>query len=359
MPAARKILGAGIGMCPKEALFAGYIQLELDVWIYNIIRSFGTLTALCKQLREFDRVRTLYEKYIEWDPTSSSAWIKFAELESQLEDFSRTRGIFELGISQPSLSMPELLWKAYIDFETEEGEREKARSLYERLVKLSGHVKVWISYALFEGEAIPVPRAEREEEDDEQEEVKMVEGDPERARQVFRRGYEDLRSKGLKSEVFLATSPFTPTQAHIHIPQRVAVLEVWRSFEEKHGTPADVARVQEMFPIVSLKRVYDPETDTHVEDWVMVFKDDERESNPTSFKFLQMAHAWKAKGKKVLPILSGGAGGKADEEGDKQKGQDEDTNATKGKGKGKGKVGDDGDEGSDVASSHGGDDSDG
>lgn len=28
-------------------------------------------------------------------------------------------------------------------------------------------------------------------------------------------------------------------------------------------------------------------------DWEMVFADDERESNPTSFKFLQMAHAWK------------------------------------------------------------------
>ena len=111
-----------------------------------------------------------------------------------------------------------------------------------------------------------------------------------------------------------------------------------------------------MFPIVSLKRVYDPETDTHVEDWVMVFEDDERESNPTSFKFLQMAHAWKAKGKKGLPILSGGAGGKADGEGDKEKGQPEDTNETKGKGKRKAK--DDGDDGSDVASSHGGDDSD-
>lgn len=31
LPAARKILGAGIGMCPKEALFKGYIQLELEV----------------------------------------------------------------------------------------------------------------------------------------------------------------------------------------------------------------------------------------------------------------------------------------------------------------------------------------
>ena len=33
LPAARKILGAAIGMCPKEALFKGYIQLEIDVSI--------------------------------------------------------------------------------------------------------------------------------------------------------------------------------------------------------------------------------------------------------------------------------------------------------------------------------------
>lgn len=31
LPAARKLLGTGIGMCPKEALFKGYIQLEMDV----------------------------------------------------------------------------------------------------------------------------------------------------------------------------------------------------------------------------------------------------------------------------------------------------------------------------------------
>ena len=29
--------------------------------------------------------------------------------------------------------------------------------------------------------------------------------------------------------------------------------------------------------------------------WDMVFPDDERESNPTSFQFLQMAHQWKKK----------------------------------------------------------------
>ncbi|KAG6845690.1 NineTeen Complex (NTC) component [Tephrocybe sp. NHM501043] len=258
LPSARKILGNAIGMCPKEALFKGYIELEIE-------------------LREFDRARTLYEKYLEFDPANSPAWIKFAELESQLQDFDRTRAIFELGISQSPLSMPELLWKAYIDFEIEEGERETARSLYERLVALSGHVKVWIAYALFEAEPIPLARAVREDEDedeDEEAEVKTVPGDPVLARRVFDRGYKDLKSKGLKSE-------------------RVALLSVWKTFEQVNGSEADVAKVDGMMPISTKRRHVDEETGETIEDWDIVFADDEREANPTSFKFLQMAHAWK------------------------------------------------------------------
>jgi len=76
--------------------------------------------------------------------------------------------------------MSGLLWKAYIDFEIEEGGCETAHSIYERLISLSGHVKVWISYALVEAESIPLPRDERDEE----EESKMVPGDAWLARQV-------------------------------------------------------------------------------------------------------------------------------------------------------------------------------
>ncbi|KAJ8508048.1 hypothetical protein ONZ45_g9645 [Pleurotus djamor] len=297
LPAARKILGASIGMCPKEALFKGYIQLEID-------------------LREFDKARQLYEKYIEFDSANSAAWIRYAELESQLQDFARTRAIYELGVSQSPLAMPELLWKSYIDFECEEGEREAARGLYERLIALSGHVKVWIAFAMFEAEPIPIPREQREEEDEDEEEVKMAPGDPDMARQVFDRAYKDLKSKGLKSE-------------------RVALLNVWKTFEETHGSADDVKKVEAMMPIVSQRRVVDQETGQTVEDWDIVFADDERESNPTSFKFLQMAHAWKATqaAKKVggasAPVLSGFTAA--------SKPQDDDG-------------------GSDVASSHGGDD---
>ena len=104
--------------------------------------------------------------------------------------------------------MPEILWKAYIDFEiNEQGDREKARSLYERLISLSGHHKVWISYAEFEGSSIPLPREMREEEEEEEAEPRMVAGDPILARQVFERGYRDLKSKELKAEVSALTWP--------------------------------------------------------------------------------------------------------------------------------------------------------
>jgi hypothetical protein len=140
----------------------------------------------------------------QFDPTNSAAWIKYAELETQLADYSRARGIFELGASQTPLSMPELLWKAYIDFEVEEGERALARALYERLAAASGHWKVWVAYAMFEAQPIQLPRDEREDDDDEgdeEKEPKMVEGDLELARQAFQKGYKDLKTKGLKNEV--------------------------------------------------------------------------------------------------------------------------------------------------------------
>lgn len=81
--------GTAIGKCPKNKLFKGYIELEL-------------------QLREFDRCRKLYEKYLEFSPENCTTWIKFAELESILGDVERARGIFELATGQPRLDMPEV-----------------------------------------------------------------------------------------------------------------------------------------------------------------------------------------------------------------------------------------------------------
>lgn len=193
------------------------------------------------KLREFDRCRTLYEKWLEvshnfiallliatnfrlphiqFDPSNATAWIKFTELEGLLQDLDRARGIYELAVSQPSMDMPELLWKSWIDFEYEEEEYDRTRELYERLLRRTSHVKVWVSFAQFEanaGNAIASAIAGGGEDSDEEEEVEKVEKvveevdqaavdeakelGLERARKVFERGYQDLRKKALKEEV--------------------------------------------------------------------------------------------------------------------------------------------------------------
>ena len=47
--------------------------------------------------------------------------------------------------------------QAYIDFEIGEGERQRTRVLYQRLLDRTKHVKVWLSFARFE--AAPLPGA--------------------------------------------------------------------------------------------------------------------------------------------------------------------------------------------------------
>jgi crooked neck len=83
----------------------------------------------------------------------------------------------------------------------------------------------------------------------------------------------------------------------------------------------------------------------------MVFADDERESNPTSFKFLQMAHAWKnAQAKKTgtgSAVLSGFT---AATQSDSTRYPSNDNQAAH-----PGNADGQDDAGSDVASSHGGD----
>jgi crooked neck len=167
---ARKLLGRAIGSCPKNRLFKGYIDLEF-------------------QLREFDRCRAIYTKFLEYDPSNCSAWIQFAELEKNvLDEVERSRAIFELAVSQQNLNMPELLWKAYIDFEIGEEEYDNTRDLYHRLLDRTEHVKVYISFAQFE---LSIPY-----EDGNAEGIK-------RARKIFEKAYDKMKEKDLKEEVMI------------------------------------------------------------------------------------------------------------------------------------------------------------
>ena len=247
---ARKTLGRAIGMCPKDKLFKGYIELELKLF-------------------EFLRCRTLYEKYIEWNPSNCQAWIKFAELERGLDDMDRTRAIYELAINQQQLDMPELLWKSYIDFEEEEGEYERTRDLYERLLEKTDHVKVWISYAHFE---INIPDGDEDEEMEEEEEKPVSEQAKSRARKVFERALKSMKDRELKEE-------------------RVALLNAWLSFERTHGSEEDIDKVQKQMPRKT-KRRRKLDDDSYEEYIDYVFPADDRQTANLS-NLLARAQAWK------------------------------------------------------------------
>lgn len=155
-----------------------------------------------------------------------------------LGDLPRSRAIYELALSQQSMDMPELLWKSYIDLEFGEEEWERTRDLYERLIRRTSHVKVWVSFGLFEGEVMrremATLRGEDSEDDDEEDgeegatkvvkeavvvdeaEVERVKVEGmERARKVFLRGYADLKQKSLKEEVS-PSLPLSPPPYYFH-----------------------------------------------------------------------------------------------------------------------------------------------
>ncbi|XP_036406487.1 crooked neck-like protein 1 [Megalops cyprinoides] len=238
LPQARKCLGTAIGKCPKNKLFKGYIELEL-------------------QLREFDRCRKLYEKYLEFASENCTTWIKFAELETILGDTDRARAIFELAIGQPRLDMPEVLWKSYIDFEIEQEEYSKTRELYKRLLQRTQHVKVWISYAQFE---LSVDSPERLS----------------RCRQTYEEANRSLRGCEEKEE-------------------RLMLLESWRDFEAEFGTDATRERVSKLLPEKVKKRrklTAEDGSDAGWEEYYdYIFPEDA--ANQPNLKLLAMAKMWK------------------------------------------------------------------
>uniref|UniRef100_A0A669B939 Crooked neck pre-mRNA splicing factor 1 n=1 Tax=Oreochromis niloticus TaxID=8128 RepID=A0A669B939_ORENI len=214
LQAARKIMGTAIGKCPKNKLLKGYIELEL-------------------QLREFDRCRKLYEKYLEFTPENCTTWIKFAELETILGDIERARAIFELAIGQPRLDMPELC-------------------AYHLLL-----LQVWISYAKFELSVDGPDRLQK-------------------CRQIYEEANRSMRNCEEKEE-------------------RLMLLESWRDFEKEFGTDSTGERVRKLLPEKVKKRrklTAEDGSDAGWEEYYdYIFPEDA--ANQPNLKLLAMAKMWK------------------------------------------------------------------
>jgi crooked neck len=133
---------------------------------------------------------------------------QFAELELLLGDVERARAIFELAVHQEVLDIPEVLWKAYIDFEIGQHEHNRVRRLYRKLLEKTSHVKVWVSFARFEAEA----------------------SGAEAARKVFKEANTYLREESAEKE------------------DRLMLLERWKEFEIELGEDGEVDKIRAMLP---------------------------------------------------------------------------------------------------------------
>lgn len=130
---ARLTLGKSIGINPTSEIFNFYIELEF-------------------KLGNFDRCRTLFEKFVENFSNSSATWIKYAEFEENLDEYERSTKILQLAMLY-NLDKPEEIYKKYIMILTNQGAFDEVRKFYEKLIaslSLDKSYNLWLSYIDYE-----------------------------------------------------------------------------------------------------------------------------------------------------------------------------------------------------------------
>ena len=82
------------GACPcknSNKDRAGILRVRLKSSVSRQAKLFKAYIELELQLGAVERVRKLYQKFLEWAPETCAAWCKFAELERDLNEKARTR----------------------------------------------------------------------------------------------------------------------------------------------------------------------------------------------------------------------------------------------------------------------------
>lgn len=251
---ARKKLGYSIGLWPKPKTFREYIAIE-------------------SELLEFDRCRKLYEKWLEVTPGMAIVWIKYYELEKLFGETDRARAILKAAVDFPGLNTPELVWKTWIDYETELGNLPSVRHIYEMLLERTNHPKVWISYSNFE----------------------RKHGSVISTRKIFNKAcqkFQQIASDALK-DPSLAPEDFDSTE---HSEERAQIFDEWLKWEQEVGDAAQIDRLQARMPNRVKKRRQLFSSDGAESGWEeyyeFIFPDDE--AAKPNIKLLSMAKKWKS-----------------------------------------------------------------
>lgn len=196
---ARKILGKALGLSKgrKKSLYRRYIDLE---W----------------RLRQPDRVRRLYQSWIEKFPFDTEPWLSYAEFEIAREENERARAIFAAAEGS--------VWREWAEWEADQGNYAGARSVYEKSPEPVAAAAEWAMLEIGLGLG----------PEDEEPDAESVH----RARDVLVKADERLR----------------------HDPEkRYDLFEVRHQFEERYG---DVSKLQE--PHIETRVIAGKQIETYV-----------------------------------------------------------------------------------------------
>lgn len=180
--------------------------------------------------------------------------------------------------TQQSSKAASVILDAYIDFEISEGEFEKTRRLYERLLERTKHLKVWISFAKFEASAMV------EEQDPEL---------PEDEAQESLREQQQLQCLQNARRVFESAINYFRTSAPDLKEERAMLLEEWLNLESSLGKLGDVSLVRVKQPKKLKKRrlIDTDDGPAGYEEYIdYIFPE---ETQAPNMKILEAAYKWK------------------------------------------------------------------
>eukprot|EP00931_Biecheleriopsis_adriatica_P003995 TRINITY_DN105736_c0_g1_i1.p1 TRINITY_DN105736_c0_g1~~TRINITY_DN105736_c0_g1_i1.p1 ORF type:complete len:672 (+),score=164.57 TRINITY_DN105736_c0_g1_i1:139-2154(+) len=166
MERAQAIFKLALDVLPKGAsdeLYRAYVSFE---------KQHGDRDAIEEVV--LNKRRFIYEDAIEKNPRNYDVWFDYVRLEESVGDVAKIREAYERAIANKPPVMQKRFWRRYIYLwiyyalfeEMQTGDMEKARKVYDALIKIIPHkqfsfAKVWKLYAEFEVRQLELDRARK------------------------------------------------------------------------------------------------------------------------------------------------------------------------------------------------------
>lgn len=233
----RKLLGAAWGSTGSIKIFRHYVAVE---------RSKG----------ELDRVRKLYESFLQKHPQDVSIWVEYANFEAQNSEPERADGLFQLAVAtlpQCGAFVKEAevdkVWGAFIAARMRAGNLDGVRQLYDTLLDEA--------LGKYAATATPIGGGNNEDEEDNSGRSTLFA----RLRNVLT-GVEQFEMKqsgvaGARAWYKKAVAKVRSV-AHGNLQFVAPLLTLWRKFESHHGTAESLRAVDEAMeaPIKKRSRLF-------------------------------------------------------------------------------------------------------